>query len=439
MGEQMDWRKLFGNSTEQTLDYFPPKHRDGNPVVLPPPEVLDAGISEWELSLVGQFLGATPNFSSLQRIVVTLWNKALQGSQVKVSSAGSNLFIFSFNSVSARDWVLENGPWHTQNKPLILRKWEPNLKKLSFNLARIPVWVHLYNVALELFNRAGLSYIASAIGVPLSIDSITASKSRLEYAKLCVEIGVNEVIPNYIEVVLKDGHPTSILVEIPWLPPSYRKCKVFGHSEKGCLHKQNPASTAPQVWKKKEVYNSDSGSPSIGGVELLQESQNSEPKLSEIQNQNPLNTVFVIDPDLNETKTDSKAQDDLKEHTEIQPTASVSEDLVDDGEKHLKDLNDSIEEEKLVTQKTTLKRGRGKPIKENSKASLVGSKNRFEVLTTVEENSQSANRPPRKVRTASLGVAGLVNELKSKKREHIDKAHSIVVEGNGGTAGSSSK
>ncbi|XP_038994331.1 3-dehydroquinate synthase homolog [Hibiscus syriacus] len=69
------------------INFPPPKHRDGTPVVLPPPEVLEAGISEWELSLVGQFLGATPNFSSLQRIVNNLWNKALQGSQVQVIPA----------------------------------------------------------------------------------------------------------------------------------------------------------------------------------------------------------------------------------------------------------------------------------------------------------------------------------------------------------------
>ncbi|XP_039003142.1 CBL-interacting protein kinase 2-like [Hibiscus syriacus] len=159
-------------------------------------------------------------------------SKAQPGSRIQVSPAGNNIFIFSFSNESAREWVLEHGPWHVHNKPLILRKWEPNLKSLSFNLSKIPVWVQLYNVPLELFSRAGLSYIASAIGVPISMDSITAAKSRLEFAKVCVEIGVKDTIPKHINIVLKDGQTTSISVEVPWLPQSCRRCNVFGHNEK---------------------------------------------------------------------------------------------------------------------------------------------------------------------------------------------------------------
>ncbi|XP_039026533.1 uncharacterized protein LOC120160183 [Hibiscus syriacus] len=156
------------------------------------------------------------------------------GSRVQVSSAGSNLFIFSFDNESARDWVVDNGPWHVHNKTLILRNWEPNSQSLCFDLTKIPIWVHLYNVPLELFSRVGHSYISSAIGNPLSMDSITASKTRLEFAKVCVEIGVNDVIPKFIEVVLRDGHQTSITVEVPWHPPSCKKCRVFGHNDKSC-------------------------------------------------------------------------------------------------------------------------------------------------------------------------------------------------------------
>ncbi|XP_039035301.1 uncharacterized protein LOC120171707 [Hibiscus syriacus] len=233
----------LGAQQNKTYSTFLPKYSEGIPIVLPPPEILEA-----------------PNFASLQRIVDNLWNKALLGSRVQVSSAGNNLFIFSFNTVSTRDWVLENDPWHIQNKPLILRKWEPNMKRLSFNLSKIPVWVHLYNVPLELFSRTDLSYIVSAIGVPLSMDSVTTSKSRLEYAKICIEIRFNDEIPKYIDVVLKEGHSTSIQVEIPWLPPSCKNYKVFGHTDKGCLQKPNSAPPVIQVWKKKGETKSNIGS-----------------------------------------------------------------------------------------------------------------------------------------------------------------------------------
>ncbi|MBA0600693.1 hypothetical protein Gorai_003894, partial [Gossypium raimondii] len=60
---------------------------------------------------------------------------------------------------------------------------------------RLPVWIHLKHVPLELFTGGGLSYIASALGNPLYMDGITASKQRLPYAKVCAELSVDQVLP----------------------------------------------------------------------------------------------------------------------------------------------------------------------------------------------------------------------------------------------------
>ncbi|KAK8689147.1 hypothetical protein V6N13_087880 [Hibiscus sabdariffa] len=121
----VDWKKFFfGGGDEQSLDFFPLVVREDSIEVDPPVEVFNEGISDWRHSLVGQFIGATPNFMALQKIVAALWGKE---TLTKVSLAGANLYVFSFANVTARDWVLENGPWHIQHKPLILRKWEPNL------------------------------------------------------------------------------------------------------------------------------------------------------------------------------------------------------------------------------------------------------------------------------------------------------------------------
>ncbi|KAK8673477.1 hypothetical protein V6N13_111811 [Hibiscus sabdariffa] len=181
----------------------------------------------------------------MQRVVDQLWGKV---SKVKVSLTGPNLYVFVFSNADARDWVIENGPWHFQNKPLILRKWEPNMSKLDFDLVCMPVWVQLYNVPLELFNKTGLSYIASALGNPLYMDSITANRERLEYAKVCVEIGACSSIPKFIDVLLRDGRVHPVRAVVPWLLPSCSRCKVFGHSEKSCSVREVRTT---QVWRQK--------------------------------------------------------------------------------------------------------------------------------------------------------------------------------------------
>ncbi|XVE48983.1 hypothetical protein DITRI_Ditri01bG0045400 [Diplodiscus trichospermus] len=173
------------------------------------------------------------------------------GSDVNVKPAGVNLFIILFSDVEARDKVLEEGPWHVQNKPLIVRKWEPGLTTLDLDFSRIPLWVHLSNVPLELFTKEGLSYIASAIGNPLYMDRIIAAQQRLAYAKICVELDVNLEVPDSIEVQMKDGTLITIWVETPWYPLKRQVCNSFGHSSKYCAKKEIKKEMQKWVPKKK--------------------------------------------------------------------------------------------------------------------------------------------------------------------------------------------
>ncbi|XP_039022508.1 uncharacterized protein LOC120154979 [Hibiscus syriacus] len=182
LSSEFDWRKLFRGTKEQSLEFFSPEILEGIPTVIPPPGVIDEGIAEWDCAVVGQFIGDALNFGSMQKIAEILWGKS---SKIK---------------------VLENGPWHIQNKRLVLRRCEPSLKKLDFDLKQMPIWIQLYNVPLELFSRLGLSYIDSAVGIPLYTDSVTASKERLEFAKVCVEVKAGEIIPEVIHVALRDVH-----------------------------------------------------------------------------------------------------------------------------------------------------------------------------------------------------------------------------------------
>ncbi|XP_039059352.1 uncharacterized protein LOC120203059 [Hibiscus syriacus] len=333
--------------------------------------VIEEGIADWNHALVGQFIGVAPRFASLQRIIVSILGKS---SQVKVSLAGPNLYVFSFTDANLRDWVLDNGPWHIQNKPLVLRRWEPGLQRLNFDLALMPIWVQLYNILLELYTQKGLSYIDSALGNPLFMDSITASRERLEFAKLCVEIDVGSVLPDVIHVMLKDGTFVEIEVHVPWMPQSCATCKVFGHHVSSCT-KIRQTSIKPkevQVWRKKEVTHSD-------------ETGSKEP-------------LFTIVEATHEKLTSSS---DLKDHNG--DSSGLVSNLGVEGvvkPSEFPSLQDSLK-----------KKTRGKK-KEN-----IGSSSKVGNLVD----------GPRKTRAASIGVALLLNEIKAKKRDYLDKVKSNVV------------
>ena len=227
-----DWRKLFSVLTDQTLSFYPPVGcSEGQLKVNPPLDVLEEGELRWKNAVVAHFVGRIPNFSAFQKMVNMLWG---EHGEVDLKPARQNLFVIQFSNEATRDRVLEAGPWHMQNKPLIVRKWEPGLSTLEFNMAKLPLWIQLSNVPLDFFTQREISYIASAIGNPLYMDRITANQQRLSYAKVCVEIEVNKEIPRSIEVELRNGRTVSVMVEVPWMPAKCSQCRIFGHGEKIC-------------------------------------------------------------------------------------------------------------------------------------------------------------------------------------------------------------
>ncbi|XP_039071720.1 uncharacterized protein LOC120218899 [Hibiscus syriacus] len=156
-----------------------------------------------------------------------------------------------------RDWVLENGSWNIQNKPLVLRKWEPSLKKLDFDFKHIPVWIQLYDVPLELFSRGGLSYITSAVGIPLYMDYVTASNEILEFSKVCVEVEAGTLLPDVINVVLHDGSVVMICVYAPWFHKFCTQCKIFGNQTHSCVEitKAKGKTKDNLIWRRKDNSN----------------------------------------------------------------------------------------------------------------------------------------------------------------------------------------
>ncbi|KAK8549624.1 hypothetical protein V6N13_073407 [Hibiscus sabdariffa] len=339
--------------------------------------------------------------------------------------ASSNLYVFSFGNAAAMDWVLENGPWHIQNKPLILRKWEPNLRRLDLDLKKIPVWVQLYNVPLELFSRRGLSYIASAIGVPLYMDTITASKGKLEFAKVCIEIEVGARFPKVIHVQLRDGTVVSVTVHIPWSPHSCSKCQVFGHLDRACSAIDSGTVKGRKIWVVKN------GSEAI------------------VPENNITNEVTgnIIPEDISELNTtDLEQSNDITMHNRkvsVQGESSFVEvSSVVLVEPQARPENG--EEFPPLPTSSLKQKGKGKGVKhdkkDQSKVGFAGSKNRFEILNGSEtETVMDAQNVPevRRTRAATLGVVNLLQELKTKKKDSLDRIKGSsqgVVVGAGGAS-----
>ncbi|XVF44390.1 hypothetical protein PTKIN_Ptkin02bG0116000 [Pterospermum kingtungense] len=204
------WRDLF-NKEEQSLRFSPPSLMNGKSLVTPPKDLFERGAEKWKDSVVAQFIGKPLNFCQFQKTAKILW-----GSDIDVKAAKSNLYIIHFSNPEARVKVLEGGPWHIQNQPLV----------------------------------EGLGFIASAIGNPLYMDCITATHERLAYARVCIEVEVMKEIPDTIDVLMDNGNIITVTVQVPWIPRRCSHSKLFGHSNDACLSK--PSIKIAQVWRPKK-------------------------------------------------------------------------------------------------------------------------------------------------------------------------------------------
>lgn len=96
-------------------------------------------------------------------------------------------FIFKFENLQTKMWVMDRGPWFISQQPLFLRNWKSGpVEKLSSK--KVSIWIKLWQIPLELFTPEGIACIASAVGKPLYLDKATAERRRVYFARVCVEV-----------------------------------------------------------------------------------------------------------------------------------------------------------------------------------------------------------------------------------------------------------
>ncbi|KAG5554547.1 hypothetical protein RHGRI_012188 [Rhododendron griersonianum] len=249
------WKTLLvdaiSDDTCVELLYFPPSMEGGKLVVTPPPPVGECGVKKWQSSLVGHFLGRKVPFFTVQSTVFRIWDKF---GITDVLSNEDGFYFFLFNKDDTYKRILDSGPWHIGGRLMVLKKWEPQMSFVEDQLVKIPIWVQFFNVPLEYWTTAGLSYVASAIGRPLYADSVTTKCKRLNNVRVCVEIEVVATLPLSFDLSFDNGKEVEIKVKHPWKLLQCLECLVFGHSEAGCPknhHAQVHTSSTNQVWAEK--------------------------------------------------------------------------------------------------------------------------------------------------------------------------------------------
>ncbi|GKB37416.1 zf-CCHC domain-containing protein [Tanacetum coccineum] len=200
--------------------------------------------SRFENTLYGYFIGKRMAFPVVEYYARNNWGKdGLK--RIMMNSKG--FFFFKFESRAGLEAVLEGGPWLIRKYMIILKKWSTDTKLLKDELTRIPIWVKLHDVPLQVFEEDGISLIASFIGKPVMLDSFTNSMcndswGRSSFARCLIEVNSKA---DFVDVATI-GIPSltgeyftkeTIRVEYEWRPPRCDEFKIFGHVHDHCPKK----------------------------------------------------------------------------------------------------------------------------------------------------------------------------------------------------------
>ncbi|GKC37436.1 zinc knuckle CX2CX4HX4C containing protein [Tanacetum coccineum] len=125
-----------------------------------------------EHTLYGYFIGKRMAFSVVEYYARNNWAK--HGLKRIMMNSKSILF-FKFDSRAGLEAVLEGAPWLIRKSLIILKKWSMDTRLLKEELTRIPLWVKLHDVLIQVFKEDGISLIATFIGKPVMLDSYISS------------------------------------------------------------------------------------------------------------------------------------------------------------------------------------------------------------------------------------------------------------------------
>ncbi|GKC23690.1 zinc knuckle CX2CX4HX4C containing protein, partial [Tanacetum coccineum] len=97
--------------------------------------------------LCGYFIRKRIAFPIVEYYARNNWGK-FGLTRIMMNSKG---FFFEFKTIKGLEDVLENRPWMIRNSPIILKIWSLNTRLCKEELTRIPVWVKINDIPIQVF------------------------------------------------------------------------------------------------------------------------------------------------------------------------------------------------------------------------------------------------------------------------------------------------
>ncbi|RZC76286.1 hypothetical protein C5167_000417 [Papaver somniferum] len=236
-----EWRTTFPSSKPITpqppMKFFPSADLNGKRVVDYAAGDFSSGIKRCEDYVVGFCVGKRLSFATVKDAATKHWKLK---NEVSIKLHSKCAFIFEFKEDEDRKKVLKLGSFYISSCLFTMRPWSNLIESSISSIRTLPIGVLIYNVPLHMWDNERLSLISSFLGKPILADDYTLNRTRLSYARVCIEIDVEFDYPLSIPLMIDGKIAWEMPVEYQWKPPKCDVWKVFGHSSTNCSKKLKP-------------------------------------------------------------------------------------------------------------------------------------------------------------------------------------------------------
>ncbi|XP_028554235.1 uncharacterized protein LOC114580536 [Dendrobium catenatum] len=230
------WDRILSGPTSNACEFLISPLPTEEEIINFSTEDIAEAVNEWDLALVGYSLGKRPYYEALLNSVKKLWN--LKGS-LKLISLSDGFFLFKFSNAEDYELVWSRGAWFIFGKPFVFQKRNSHFSSTREELTSVPIWFKIHNLPLCCWTPIGISKIATKVGHPLAVDALTASKSRLTYARVCVQVDDKANFPETIPICV-EGKLFNLKNQYEWRPTLCEFCGSLNHSSSKCSANPNP-------------------------------------------------------------------------------------------------------------------------------------------------------------------------------------------------------
>lgn len=216
----------------------------GRPTTHIPDTVFQRGAEFHKDFIICYFNGRPPLYNQIQSVLNHMWGKGCR-LEIHVNHLSGTMLVRIPNDF-IREKVLEKGIWYIGDSMFHTAPWASHSASDSPAFDFIPIWIHMFNIPLDLRTKEGISLVSGLVGEPKETDDFTVNLVSLKVSHAKVLLDLTKPLPDVVDFTRDNGQVVEVKVYYPWLPPTCSHCKELGHIVKNCLQLPPPVGPPPK-------------------------------------------------------------------------------------------------------------------------------------------------------------------------------------------------